>query len=311
MLLTGASGFLGAALVRLFASERRVYALSRRPSVSGVEPLAVDLTKGEETERVLDEVPFACCVHAAALADPELCEKDPEYAWRVNVEATRRLVAVCGKRKKRLVFLSTDYVFDGRKQGPYTEDDPVCPLQVYGTTKAAAEKLVRESPANLVIRLPFLFGYAPPPERADFATDTLRRLWIEEPAAYDHRQLRTPLLREEAAEGIRLLADSTFPGIVHLVPSESATKFDLALAFSRHLGKPAALVRERREGEGSARARRPASMRLANEKFLEAVSGRFRFRPLDETIARVAERFRKDEESARGASEISTSRTTT
>lgn len=309
ILVTGASGFLGAALVRVFAEERLVYALSRRPSMPGVEPLAVDLAKGEEVRRLLEEIPFTACVHAAALADPDLCEKDPESAWGVNVEGTRNLLEACKREKKRFVFLSTDYVFDGRKQGLYTEEDPVCPLQVYGATKAEAEKLVLELPQSVVIRLPFLFGYAPPPERPDFATDTLRRLWIEEPAAYDHRQWRTPLVREEAAEAIRLLAESPFSGIVHLVPSESATKFDLALAFARCLGKPAELVREKPEEESGARARRPPSMRLSNQKFLQAVAGRFRFRPLRDSIARVAERFRSDAESSGGAEEISTTQT--
>lgn len=310
ILVTGASGFLGAALVRAFAAERPVYALSRSPSVPGAAPVAVDLGKGDEVARLLEAIPFAACVHAAALAAPDLCEQDPESARRVNVEGTRNLLEVCRRGGKRLVFLSTDYVFDGRKPGPYSEEDPVCPLQVYGATKAEAEKLVLEVPRSLVVRLPFLFGYAPLPERPDFATDALRRLWSEEPAAYDNRQWRTPLVREEAAEGIRLLVDSAFSGIVHLVPSERATKFELALAFARCLDKPPELVREKREEERGAAARRPPSMQLSNERFLQAVSGRFRFRPLRDSIARVAERFRSDAASSRSAVEISTTQTT-
>ncbi|MGD9895560.1 MAG: NAD(P)-dependent oxidoreductase [Candidatus Methylacidiphilaceae bacterium] len=296
ILVTGGSGFLGSAIIRAFSGKRFVYALSRRPSMSGAKPLAVDLAEGGEVGRLLEATPFTCCIHAAALADPDLCEKDPQNAWRVNVEGTHNLLKVCKKGKKRFVFLSTDYVFDGRKRNLYTEEDPVCPLQVYGETKAAAEKSVLELPRSLVIRLPFLIGYATPPERPDFATDALRRLWREEPAAYDDRQLRTPLVREDAAEAIRILADSSISGIIHLVPSETATKFDLALAFARHLGKPAELVQRNREGKSGVYARRPQSMRLSNEKFLAAVSGRFRFRPLRDSIAQVAEAFRKHEE---------------
>ncbi len=309
VLVTGASGFLGAALVKAMAGQRLVYALSRRPAIPGAEPLAVDLTRGEEVGRLLEAIPFATCIHAAALADPDLCETDPETAWRVNVEGTRHLLEVCQRRRKRFLFLSTDYVFDGRKQEPYIEEDPVCPLQVYGATKAEAEKLVLEIPQNLVIRLPFLFGYAPPPERTDFATDTLLRLWMEQPASYDNQQLRSPLLREEAAEAIRLMADSSLSGIIHLVPSETATKFDLARAFAHYLGKPAGLVREKKGEESGARARRPPSMRLSNEKFLQALSDRFRFRPLRDSIVRVAERFRSDAESSRRATGISTGQT--
>ena len=297
VLVTGASGFLGSVLVKALAAERPVYALSRSPSVSAAQPVAVDLANGEAVGRLLEAIPFACCVHAAAIADPDLCEKDPAVAQRANVEGTRNLLEVCKKRQKRFVFISTDYVFDGRKAGPYTEEDSVCPLQVYGETKAAAEKLVLAVPGGLVIRLPFLFGYAPPPERPDFATDTLRRLWTERPAAYDNRQLRTPLLREEAAEAIRLLADSSFTGIVHVVPSESATKFNLAFAFARCLGKPAELVRER-PVESGMRARRPLSMRLSNQKFLHAFSGMFCFRSLRDSIAQVAERFQSDQEAS-------------
>ncbi|WP_018289830.1 NAD(P)-dependent oxidoreductase [Verrucomicrobium sp. 3C] len=296
VLVTGASGFLGAKLVERLAARKQVYSLSRRPGPLGSESLVADLTEGEEVVRALGKVSFACCIHAAALADPDLCEKNPESAWRINVEGTRNLVEICGARRRKLVLLSTDYVFDGRKNGLYTEEDPVCPVQVYGETKAAAERLVLKLPENLVVRLPFLFGYTSPPERRDFATDTGYRLWMGQPHPYDHRQLRTPLLREEAAEGISLLAGSPSSGIYHLAPSESATKYEFARALAQCLGKPLELVLEKTTEVPPGCARRPMSMRLSNAKFLQAVSGRFHFRPLRDAIAGVAEGFRNAQE---------------
>ncbi|MDD4932208.1 MAG: NAD(P)-dependent oxidoreductase [Methylacidiphilaceae bacterium] len=297
VVVTGASGFLGTKLVERLAAREPVYSLSRRPGSLGSESLVADLTKGEEVVRALKTVSFSCCIHAAALADPDLCEKSPESAWRINVEGTRNLVEICRARRRKLVFLSTDYVFDGRKNGLYTEEDPVCPVQVYGETKAAAERLVLELPDSLVVRLPFLFGYTAPAEKPDFVTDTARRLWMGQPHAYDHRQLRTPLLREEAAEAILLLAGSPSSGIYHLVPSESATKYELARALAQCLGKPMELVLEKTAEAQPGCARRPMSMRLSNDKFLQAVSGRFRFRPIRDAIVQIAERFRSTKES--------------
>ena len=296
VLVTGASGFLGTKLVERLAVREQVYSLSRRPAPLGSTSAMADLTNGEEVVRALEKVPFAYCIHAAALADPDLCEKNPESAWRINVEGTRNLVEICRAHRRKLVLLSTDYVFDGRKNGLYTEEDPVCPVQVYGRTKAEAERLVLELPENLVIRLPFLFGYTSPPERRDFATDTAYRLWMGQPYPYDHSQLRTPLVREEAAEAIALLAGSPSSGIYHLVPSESATKYQFARVLAQCLGKPLHLVLEKTAEVPAACARRPMSMRLSNAKFLQAVSGRFRFRPLRDAIAWVAEEFRNAQE---------------
>ena len=91
-------------------------------------------------------------IHAAAISGAEDVRKNPRQAWAVNVEATQQLAVWCRDHRRRLVFTSTDMVFDGAR-GWYREDDPRAPIVEYGRTKAAAEEAVLEVPGGLVARL--------------------------------------------------------------------------------------------------------------------------------------------------------------
>ena len=135
VLITGAGGQLGTALAEVF-------------------PEADALTRNDwDVTRPTDFVTDCYLVfHAAAWTDVDGAEADPERAARVNVEGTRNVVAL----EVPVVYFSTDYVFDGRKDGPYTESDEPSPLSVYGRTKLAGEQQVRE---GWIVRSSWLFGW--------------------------------------------------------------------------------------------------------------------------------------------------------
>src|SRR5450432_3596094 len=126
LLVTGASGLLG----------RKI--LSKAPGASGwhLKTPAPGTTEVDATNRVSVESYFAgndvaTCIHCAADPDIKSCENDPGHARRVNVDATRNLAKACGRHGARLIFISTDYVFDGG-EAAYSETSQPNPLQVYG-----------------------------------------------------------------------------------------------------------------------------------------------------------------------------------
>ena len=154
--LTGGSGTLGSELIKI----------SKAYDVEFIAPASkyCDIRNPFEVRHHILNSKCDTIVHSAAITDVKATENDPSLAWDVNVLGTLNVLKSCKDLGKKLVFISTDYVFDGEK-GNYTIDDPINPLSKYAKTKAAAELLVRTYENSLVIRTSF-FGYDFPYEAA-------------------------------------------------------------------------------------------------------------------------------------------------
>lgn len=152
--ITGGSGTLGRELQEVL-TERNIH--FKAPSSR--ECNILDKDRLETLINSCDEV-----VHAAAATNVREIEKNPSNAYKVNIIGTINVIEACKKLNKKLIFISTDYVFDGNK-GNYSVDDPISPLSKYAKTKAAAELLVRTYDNSLTIRTSF-FGYYFPYEKA-------------------------------------------------------------------------------------------------------------------------------------------------
>jgi len=99
-----------------------------------------------------------CVIHCAAYSDVELAEKESYICKTVNIKGTENIVLACKKTSAKLVYISTDYVFDGTAVVPYETTDAVHPLSVYGKTKAVGEKLVKDYQKSFIVRISWLFG---------------------------------------------------------------------------------------------------------------------------------------------------------
>lgn len=141
VLFTGANGQVGRAL-KLTLKDVNYYALTRDD---------LDLTNLELIFGVLDKYKPSVIIHLAAYTDVEGAEDQTDQAICINYKATSEIVAYCNKFRIPLIYLSSDYVFDGQKKGPYIESDPINPLGVYGKSKALAEEVVRSKLDNYII----------------------------------------------------------------------------------------------------------------------------------------------------------------
>ncbi|MFQ6110972.1 MAG: dTDP-4-dehydrorhamnose reductase, partial [Nitrospinota bacterium] len=152
LLLTGGSGILGRAL-------------RRRLSGTGIDLWApgreeLDITDGDACRRAVLDFRPDCLIHAAAWTRVDDCEADPARAMEVNGEATGRLARACREAGARLLYISTDYVFDGRGGSPYREEDPPGPINAYGRSKLRGEELVGKILGDsLIIRTSWLYGH--------------------------------------------------------------------------------------------------------------------------------------------------------
>jgi dTDP-4-dehydrorhamnose reductase len=263
IVLTGASGQLGAyVLERLTRAGHDVLAWSGQATGerSGLVLRPVDLTSAGATEDALARDDPDAIIHVAAMSRAEDVRLDPVRGSAVNVEATARLAGWCGRRGRRIVYTSTDLVFDG--SNPWNrEDDPAAPLLAYGRTKLEGESFVRAVPDGLVARLSLLFGpsRSGQPTYLDRTIEGLRR---GESQTLFSDEFRTPLDLATAAEALVLLAESTTSGLIHVGGRQRLSRYELGLRVAMALGLDPALVRANRQRDVTFPEPRPADVSL-------------------------------------------------
>ena len=236
LLLTGASGRLGGYLLRELArTEWPVVAWtgSHTGRSYGAELEPVDLADRDHVVRAFREARPTAVIHAAALASVAECHRSPERARRVNAEGSGTLARLAAEAGARLVYVSTDLVFDGRR-GNYREDDPISPLSIYGTTKAAGEEAVLAVPRNAVVRVTLLFGPTLT-GRPSFFDDQLAALRSRRPIRLFRDEWRTPLSLAVAAPALLAVCRADFTGLLHLGGPERMTRLEMGRRLAAYL----------------------------------------------------------------------------
>jgi dTDP-4-dehydrorhamnose reductase len=270
VVLTGASGQLGSYLVdRLQSAGHEVSAWSATDTghrgVIALRP--VDLTDPDLTNRALTEADPEVILHAAALSTAEGVRRDPGRGHAVNVEATARLAEWSDRHGRRLIFTSTDLVFDG-SHAWNREDDPAEPVMAYGRTKRAAEPAVLATLRGLVARICLMYG----PSRSgreSYFDRTLAGLRAGTPQTFFEDEYRTPLDYATVAEILVRLASSETTGILHLAGTERVSRVELIRRVATALGINPSLVLANRQADVPSPEPRPADVSLDTRRLAQ------------------------------------------
>ena len=231
--VVGASGFLGIETVPHVQSSFDVVATSRRPRASHH---VLDIRDRIAVQRFIDDVKPDAVALLAAGRDPDACEADPEEPRRLNV-APAGFFAAALPPGVPLLFVSTDYVFDGQNP-PYAESSPRHPVSMYGRSKMEAEDLVLARPGGMVLRVPLLMGWTHDPEQSGFFSHLLGDLRRREPLLLDHVLARYPTWTRDVGRAITTLLATRQSGIFHFSTSERLTRYQSAQAMGEILGWP-------------------------------------------------------------------------
>jgi dTDP-4-dehydrorhamnose reductase len=251
ILITGAQGQLGKALREALTGEELI--LKDLPDFDLTDPACEEQIRTDRPDVIL---------HVGAYTNVDGAEREPDRARAVNVQGTEFVARAAEGVKARLIYVSTDYVFDGRKTSPYTEDDTPCPLNVYGMSKyegeQAALKLCRNS---LVIRTAWLYGAG-----GHNFVKTIMRLAVEKPfleVVADQRGC--PTYADDLAQAIKKLLASDARGLCHVTNSGDCTWHEFAEAIVRQMGL-STVVRPITTDQAGRLAKRPAYSVLSNER---------------------------------------------
>lgn len=224
-MVTGAGGMLGREVVSAL-SERGHEAV-------GLAHRDLEITDREAVWRAIRKLRPDAVVHCAAMTDVDACELDPRRAFLVNAAGAAHLAAASNAVGARLIYISTDFVFDGEKEEGYDEFDEPRPINEYGRSKLWGERLVQTlCPRHAIVRTAWLFGFG----RRNFVSAIAERLKREGKAKVVTDQVGSPTFTVDLARAICDLVESEGVGIYHVVNSGRASRFELARLVAEILG---------------------------------------------------------------------------
>lgn len=240
VLVTGANGLLGQELIALLLQKKhQVIATSKGPSriqpefAKNITYRDLDITDGLAIQQVLGETRPDVIIHAAAMTQVDDCELNKITCYNINVTATRFLVEAAKEIRTRLVYISTDFIFDGA-DGPYKEDDEPKPLNYYGSTKLSAETEIMESGLEWsIVRTVLVIGTAVG-TRSNIISWVRDKLTKGEKIKVVDDQFRTPTFTEDLAKGILLVVEKRATGIYHISGKDLLTPYQIALKTADH-----------------------------------------------------------------------------
>jgi dTDP-4-dehydrorhamnose reductase len=228
--VTGSSGLLGRSLMNVLKNDYEAVGIDKYVP-EGEEDLTVDITEKEETLKSIATTAPSVVVHTAAETNVDRCETQRGLARKINVDGTANIAAACMRIGAKLLFISTDYVFDGRK-GNYTETDEPTPISFYGLTKLEAERIVASDSLNaLIVRASVLYGWHP--SKLNFATWVLKGLREHQTLKVVNDHINSPTFAGNLADAIRTAIERNSRGILHIAGSERVSRFD----FARRIAK--------------------------------------------------------------------------
>jgi dTDP-4-dehydrorhamnose reductase len=238
IVVTGANGKLGQYLLSEGAqSGQPLVAWMRRPGASnwGHAERHLELLEAESWSRALCQDKPVALIHCAAMPSVDGCLREPELAWRVNVELTDRLAEQCQRRSVRFVYVSSDMVFDG-ESAPYAEGALVAPLSYYGKTKAAGEQAALKH-GGWVARVALMVGPALGHYQSHYDL-TLERLRRDETVESFQDEWRGILSFRDAARGLLKLAQlPPERRLLHLAGARRS-RYEMSRLMAGLLGKP-------------------------------------------------------------------------
>ena len=239
VLVIGGSGLVGYKINELFSGDEfEVFSTYHQQVMAGDQWYQMDMTDLDQVSNVFEKINPDVVVLAAAFTDVDGCEKHKKLAFQVNVLGTKKVAQIAEKHHARLVYLSTDYVFNGNT-GKYVEDDLVDPLNYYGKTKLLGEAQVKAWCSEyLICRTSVVYGV----NKSNFA------LWLVDALSHGNKvrivddQYVSCTYNVDLADQIAALLKQQATGVFHTAGGERISRYDFALQLSDMFGFDTGLI---------------------------------------------------------------------
>lgn len=248
ILVTGSNGLLGQKLTALLQQDNDVFLIATARGKSAVkitrgEYHSLDISNRQEVEDVLRWTKPEVVINTAAMTQVDDCESQREACWKANVTAVEHLVRCCAALHIRLVHVSTDFIFDG-SHGPLDENAVPAPVNYYGESKLAAEKVIQNSSVSwAILRTVLVFGITNDMSRSNIVLWVKNSLEQNQTIQVVNDQWRTPTLAEDLAQGCYLAAKRRARGIYNISGKDFLSPYDIAVKTAEFFGLDKSLIK--------------------------------------------------------------------
>lgn len=211
--LSGANGLVGSRIIELLKNDFQFIPLYQKDC---------DITKQDDVYNFFNNYRFNLFLHLAAYTNVDGAEKEKNKVWRINVLGTKNIFQFCQKKKVKLIYISTDFVFDGQNP-PYDENSKPNPIGYYGETKYEGEKIVKNQAMIVRIAYPYRAYFEP---KKDFVRSIIEKLKNKQRLTMIIDGKMTPTFIDDIAYGLKHLIKNFAPEIFHLVGADSLSPYE-------------------------------------------------------------------------------------
>lgn len=271
ILITGASGLLGINLAQETMNAHELVAVDRGKLANApFKTLKLDLLDGGAVDTALDAVQPEWLINCAAMADLDVCEDNPQVAQRLNADLPAQMARACKTHGVSFVHISTDAVFDGEKDGFYTEEDAPRPLGVYAQTKFASEQAVlAENPDAIVARVNF-YGWSLSGRRS-LAEFFYHNLTHQKNMSGFTDVMFCPMLVNDTVRILVKMLQKNLSGLYHVVGPQAMSKYQFGVEIARKFSLEESEIIPKSINTSSLTARRSHNLCLSTHKLSTAL----------------------------------------
>jgi len=279
LLIIGASSFLGNKIFTSFSKKYNVIGTYFSKQFDDFQYL--DIRSEKEVQDIIKKVSPDTVILPSAFTNVDLAETDKETAWAVNVLGTRNVAKACKENNAKLVYFSSDYIFDG-ENSPYSEEAESDPLNYYGKTKLEGEKKVIDSGAEyLIVRPAIMYGYNGPKDKSTFVMKVIDSLKSGGTLEADNKRIKYPTLIDDLADATELLLSKGCKGVYNVMNDEPMTRYEWALKIAEVFSLQKEKVLPHIAGDKVAK---PRDVRLTTEKIRQLG---FNFTPVADGLKQI------------------------
>ena len=279
LLVLGISGLTGYKIAEVANSEYEVHGTFnvRSTKLEGCTTFQLDLTKEEDVTRVFSDIKPDLVINTTALHNVDYCEENQQQATLVNTQVVKHLYENSEKYRSKLVHISTDYVFDGKKTTPYTESDEPSPISFYGRSKLEGEKILARS-RHVVVRPSVVYGWTPlelagttssSGKPMNFAMWLLTKLHKKEQLKIVTDQFASATLADSLAEACLRIVKSDKSGLYHVSGLSCESRYEFSTKFAKKFGYDTSLISKSDSSSFIQKAKRPQHSCLDSQKAIK------------------------------------------
>jgi dTDP-4-dehydrorhamnose reductase len=266
LLVCGISGLTGYKIAQMASEYDVAGTFNTRKVDLDCEKIQANLTDKEKINEIFSKIKPDIVINATALHNVDYCEENPDESIRVNTELVKNLSTNCDKIGAKFIHISTDYVFDGKQQKPYTENDKPLPLSQYGKSKLNGENILKNS-NHVVIRPSVIYGWTPMElagttsssgKPMNFAMWLLKSLHEKKSLRIVIDQYTTATLADSLAESILKISKTDKFGLYHIAGLSCESRYDFSIKLAKKFGYDENLINPVKSSEFTQKASRPS-----------------------------------------------------